>query len=1063
MTRRAKLIGIPRHLVRFTVLLVLLGASVALRAQLPTATVLGAVKDSSGAVVPGATVTARNVDTGQTRAGVTGADGSYRFPALAVGSYEIHVEQAGFRAEVRRGLTLTVAQEAVVNFTLQVGNIEQTVAVTAEAPLVNTTSGSLGGLVDEQRMADLPLNGRNYIELTLLQTGITNYQARGSNPGSAGTSFSSNGAPLRSNSYLLDGASMVTLPGATSAAVSNSTLGVEGIREFRVITNSFSAEYGMTMGSQMLMVSKGGTNTFHGSAFEYLRNSALDARNFFDLQTATTPRRLPAFTRNNFGGSGGGPLRKDKTFLYGVYEGLRERLGVTKVNNTIPLSARVDGGLVPQISPVIKPLLPLFPDPNLPNGQFTAPFSQPTDESYGQMRADQTFSNLDTLFVRYTVDDAQTIRPIINDYPQFKDLFASRSHFATLSEGHVFSPSVLNTFRFSFSRTWATDDSPSGILGPQFSLVPGREIGNISIGGVITAFGPTGVTPNTKKQNIFTWSDDLFYTRGRHSLKFGALINRFRAYMESPVNGRGTVSFANLTSFLLAQTTSYTATTPDSNFGRTYHYTTLGFYAQDDLRLRSNFTLNLGLRYEFNTEVTETNGLGVALRDIQHDAATTLGRAFQNLSLRNLSPRIGFAWDVNGDGRTAVRGGFGLLYDIAALGPSLYQGAARLPPYVKASTVATPAPFTIPLVFPPESLGKTLTLIDYWNQQPHMLQYNLTVERQLPFQMAVTLAYGGSRGFNLMQMKEGNPTVPQILPDGRQFWPVNSPRTNPNWSTMTLFTAAGNSWYNSLQFGLVKRLSKGLQFQSSYTWSQVIDETQGQGTSEATLGGSVFGSDPTHRDVDRGRAIFDVPHNWRFNALYRFPELFPRGALGKALQGWWMSGILALQSGPPFAAALSTSRSRSSVNGGIAGIDRPDLVVGRNNSNIVSGATAGCLGVAPGRPLGTPQLYFDPCAFAIQPAGFLGTAGRNILRGPGFATLDFSLVKDTPLGFLGEGGKLEFRAEFFNILNRVNFQLPNKLVFAARADVEAALPTAGLITSTVGSSRQIQLALKVIW
>src|SRR5881296_4721187 len=303
--------------------------------QLPTATILGEIKDSTGAVIPGASITAKNVETGLTRTGMSAEDGSYRFPALPVGSYEVKVELPGFRTELRSGLTLTVSQEAVVNFTLQAGAVEQTVVVTEDAPLVNTTSGSLGGLVDEKKVAELPLNGRNYIDLTLQMPGITQQRNLGVAASTVGTWFSSNGAPLRSNTYLLDGALMSNLTNGTSAAQDGSTLGIEGVREYRVITNSFSAEYGMTMGSQVIVVTKSGTNTLHGSLFEYFRNSALDARNFFDYKTPASDRRLPAFTRNQFGGSVGGPIKKDKTFFFGVYEGLRQRFGVTTISPTI--------------------------------------------------------------------------------------------------------------------------------------------------------------------------------------------------------------------------------------------------------------------------------------------------------------------------------------------------------------------------------------------------------------------------------------------------------------------------------------------------------------------------------------------------------------------------------------------------------------------------------------------------------------------------------------------------------------------------------------------------------
>ena len=405
---------------------------------------------------------------------------------------------------------------------------------------------------------------------------------------------------------------------------------------------------------------------------------------------------------------------------------------------------------------------------------------------------------------------------------------------------------------------------------------------------------------------------------------------------------------------------------------------------------------------------------------------------------------------MTGDSKTAVRGGFGLLYDIASLGSALHQGISGTAPFSTQSTVtstpASPLTVVLPLFFPPGTAGRGLRGPDYRMQQPHLLQYNLTVERQLPLDMAATIAYGGSRGINLVQVKEGKPTVPRILPDGRQFWTGNEPRTNPFWNEMTLMTAGGNSWYNSLQFGVTKRLSNGLQFQSSYTWSKLMDETQGQLPADNNNSSPAYGVDPTHREADRGLASFDLAHNWRLNAIYRLPGLTSARTLGKVLNGWWMSGILSIQSGYPFTVVLSSNRSRARVNGGAANIDRPDLVPDRSFDAMI---------------LGGPARYYDPTAFRIPPIGFLGTAGRSILRAPGFATLDFSLAKDTAFGFRGESGKLEFRAEFFNLLNRANFSLPNRTVYSARADVEAPLANAGRISATASTSRQIQFALKL--
>jgi outer membrane receptor protein involved in Fe transport len=1025
-------------------------------AQLPTATILGTVKDSTGAVIPGAAITAKNLETGLTRAGVSAEDGSYRFSALPVGSYELKVELPGFKTEVRSGLTLTVSEEAVVNFTLQAGAVEQTVVVTEDAPIVNTTSGSLGGLVDEQKVAELPLNGRNFIDLTLLQPGVTQHKNIGVAASTVGMWFSSNGAPLRSNNYLLDGAIMTNLTQGTSASQDSSTLGIEGIREYRVITNSFSAEYGMTMGSQVTIVTKGGTNTLHGSLFEYFRNSALDARNFFDYKTAASNRRLPAFARNQFGGSVGGPIKKDKTFFFGVYEGLRQHLGTTNVSPVIPAACHaksnnpcIGGG---NVSPAVQPLLDLFPLPNLPGDKFTFPFTQPTRDDYGQGRVDQIFSSKDSLFGRYTINDTDETDPL--NYPQFRTIRFSRNQYTTLSENHIFTPALLSTFRFSFSQTHPANPSPSGLIGPQYSFVPGEEIGIMNIGGV-SQMGPN-VAPTDFTQKLFTWSGDFFYTRGRHSLKFGTLINYYRQYLINNVNSFGTVTFATVPNFLRGLTSQYSVLTPGSLRVRNYHSNTLGFYAQDDFRVRPNLTFNLGLRYEFLTVPNEVTGHGSALRDLQHDDKATLGPPFRNMSLLNFSPRFGFAWDVTGNGKTAIRGGFAELYDVGVFGVSFAIAMSGTPPFSSFSSVATPSTFTLPLFFPPSAVGKSLRLIDYNTKQPHMLDYNFTVERQLPGQVGLTLGYAGSRGINIMQVKDGNPTIPQILPEGRKFWTGNDPRVNPNWSAFELHTAAGNSWYNALQFGLNKHLSKGLQFQSSYTWSKLIDETQGQAGADEAVS-SVFGVDPSNRHVDRGPADFDLRHNWQFNTIYQLPQPFKGRALGATLNGWRASGILSVQSGFPFTPDLRTNRSRSGVNAGGAGagagsIDHPNLVPGRTVQSII---------------LGGPNRYFDATAFTLQDTGFLGTSGRNILTGPGYTNLDFSLGKNIPIKQLGDSGALEFRGEFFNILNHPNFAMTDafRQVFAGTEKPgDLPLPTAGVITSTgYNRSRQIQFALKLLF
>ena len=1036
-------------------------------AQLPTGTVLGTVRDSTGAVVPSATVTVRNTETGLTRTAQSSADGSYRFAALPVGTYEIRAEQAGFRTEVRSGMSLAVGQEAVVNFALQVGAIEQTVEVTGEAPLVNTTSGSLGGLVDERQVSDLPLNGRNYINLTLLQPGIVQHDTQSQTGRGAGIWFSANGAPPRSNFYMLDGTPIGNTDGATSASVAGSTLGVEGIREWRMLTNSYSAEYGMRVGAQMSIVSKGGTNEFHGSLFEYLRNSALDARNFFDYKTETTPRRVRAFTRNQFGGSAGGPLQHDKVFFFGTYEGLRERLGVTSLINVIPAQCLVStnnpcavgaGNPEGNVLPAVVPILGLYPTPNLPSltpgrpqDRFTFPSTDSTGVNYGQARGDYNFSTNDTAFVRYTIDRGDKTQPL--DYPQFRRIGVTRNQFLTGAETHTFSPVLLGTFRFSLVRQMFDLDSVSGLSGPQYSLAPGLEIGRLSVGG-LTVFGPDNAAPSFQHTNAYSWSGDLFHTRGRHSFKFGTLINYYRQLLDASVNARGTVTFADVPAFLLGQTTSYLARKLGSETRRDYHYTTLGFYLQDDFRAFSNLTLNLGLRYEFHTDHTEVSGRGSALRDVQRDATFTPGLPFENPSLRNISPRFGFAWDVRGDGSTAVRGGFALLYNVAGFAQWLQNLSAASPPFSSHSSVTTPGTFAVPLFFPPSSVGGAVRTADYHMRNPHMLHYNLAVERQLPANMSVSVASAGSRGDNLQNNNEGNPTQQQVV-DDHFFWPLGVRRISPYWTQIAYYTADRNSWYNSLQFVVNKRFSRGVQFQSSYTWGQLLDEGGGVTVNDGG-GGRATTSMP--RSMDRGLANWNLAHTWRFNAIYRLPPMPFQGFLDKLLNGWWMSGILSAQTGLPFTPSLaSNTRTRSQ------GPSAPELNAGRRNENIVEGVAGSCAGARAGLPLGGSEIYFDPCAFSIPPAGFMGSAGRNILIGPGSVSLDYSLVKDTALPFLGESGKLEFRAEFFNLLNRVNFARPSTNVYAARTAVESPLDTAGEINGTVTKAREIQLALKLIW
>ena len=1005
-------------------------------AQITSATIFGIVRDDTGAVLPGVDVTVTNLDTGVMRAAVTAADGAYNIPGLPPGVYTARASLPGFATAVRTPLPLAVAEQATLNVTMKVGASE-VLNVVGTQTLVETRTSALSALVDERTIAQLPLNGRNFIDLALLQPGVVASIARpGAGLTSRGQQININGADSRANSYLLDGANMNGYAGLAVATAADSTLGVDTIREFRVVTNAFSADYGRATGGVVSIVTKSGTNDVHGSGFEFFRNRALDSRNFFDVEK-------PPFERHQLGLTWGGPIRRNRTFVFAGIERLVENLGVTQVTEVPNVAARA-GELGP-IAPAVRPYLDLFPLPNGPDiggglGRFSFPFDRVTRETFVQARVDHNFSQASALFVRYTVDRGARRSPTL--LPQFAIDLESRNQWLTVELKRSLGAALLNTARLSYSRVklGAANDGAASEL----AFIPGASaIGTIVIGS--REFGPERTNPQHQDVEYFTLSNDVAYSRGRHFLKAGALVERARTGTENSTSVRGRFTFPSVQRFLAAAPSRFTGVLPGYELNRTRQNTTFGFYLQDDLTAHPRLMLNLGVRYEFYTVPNDTAGRDSALQNVLTDREFTVGAVFENPSLKNLGPRVGLAWDLSGDGKSSIRGGVGLYYDTDGPFNSALLAAAFSPPFATSVNLTNPA-FPYPS-FDRATVDRSARGLDYHVGQPHLLTGNVNLQREVLPGLVLAAGFAGSRGYNLVQAIEGNPVVPQVLADGTRFFPAAGSRRNPNWESIDFRSTDGQSWYRALQLGATKRYSGGYRWQVAYTLGTVIDLSQGQVGGGAT-NSSVFPQDPIDPRNDRGPADFDVRHVLTLSVTWDLPFGQSRSGLAAVLvRGWQINAFGILRSGVPFSPAIQ-SQNNWSRSGNVApgAEDRPNVRPGVRPEDIV---------------LGGPLQYFDPGAFVLQPQGFLGNAGRNMLTGPGLVNVHLSAVKGVKPRLFHTAGDIELRLEAFNVFNRTNFGVPNRVVFAGVSANEAPLPTAGQITTTATDARQVQLGVKL--
>ncbi|MBO0721816.1 MAG: TonB-dependent receptor, partial [Blastocatellia bacterium] len=1060
--------------------------------------------DSSGALVVGAKIEVKNLGTAIMQSAITDSQGRYNLPDLPVGSYEIRVSATGFQTVVRTGITLTVGSQPVVDVALPTGAPSETVTVVGEAAQVETRTATVSSLITPTQMRDLPLNGRNFTALLTLGPGVqTVPQSPAGGGGSATfygqeTNYSVAGSRPEGQSFLLDNTELQGFfnHGAGSSVTGNS-LGVEAIQEFRVLTNTYSAEYGGT-GAVVNAVSRNGTNNLHGTAFEFLRNSVFDAKNYFDDPASD----IPTFRRNQFGGTLGGPIKKDKFFFFGNYEGLRQAQGQTgrqfvptaavhqgilpcaALNNTAncttstpdvslgvpnPNNSNPDKALVAKILQ-IYPLPNASPSPGRPAGSelldrqgrrtgvglFTSVANEIINEDYVLGRMDYTISQKDSLFGRYILDDAFRRIPFplssLDNWPEVDNSF---NQFFTLEERRIFSPMVVNSIRFSFTRTHEQGRTDGSVPALQL-LGGGRQDGAIFATGAlgpITPIGASGTVPFFLVQNKFTVGDDLVLNRGPHSFKLGANVTRVQTNLSAPSYVGGNFTFGTLENFLNGTPILMLGVSaPSPTFSTARYFREIDFfpYFQDDWKLTPRLTLNLGLRYEFATNAKGAGGipLNVILDPLTSTGFTTVDHVLaSNPNVWNFDPRIGLAWDPFNDHKTSIRAGFGMFHEPVA--PRTYAPAFYLAP-PSGSTILIAPELTNPygIGLPPGSVFSpaysAFAGLDYsTDTAPYVMQYNLTIQREFPRSFIASVGYVGSSGVHQFSIRDQNlpmTTPGGTGPPGSSTNPFSGVATNPNFGSLNDVAPSSHSTYHSLQLSLNRQFSQGFVLGTSFTWSKCIDD--GSVSSGLEQGG--FGvTYALNQAYDRGLCTFDISNNFNANAIYSLPF---RG--NKFVEGWQLSGIMRTYGGTPINIQTGYTFPTRSGLGGIAG-DRPNY--------------SGAPGCNPDHVIGDPNQWFDPACYVRQPFGTLGDVPRHSIRGPGFFNVDFAMMKNTKVS---ENLDIQFRTEIFNATNHPNFQTPESFTLFAGSATDATPipnPNVGRFLNTVNSSRQIQFGLKFIF
>ncbi len=1059
-----------RYLILFS-LIVVLGiawGSGNLAAQSVEGTLRGRVRDASGAVVTAATVRARDAEKGLLYPTQTDSLGLFQI-ALPPGRYELTVDAQGFATTRETGIALSLGQTLALDFILQVSDRQESIVVKAPAPLVDTASGTLSALVDRERLQQLPLNGRDFGHLALLQPGVVaNPNGANAPYGGKWANFVVNGQIDQGVLFLMDGTEINDIAsGRTPSGSSGLLLGLDAVQEFQVLLNGYKAEFGKNSGGVIHVATRSGTNQLHGSLFEFLRNSVLDARNFFDRRASPSEPRLPPFRRNQFGASLGGPIRRDRTFFFLNYEGLRERKGITAVA-TVP-TAEARSAAVPAVVPFLN-LYPLPNGPVNPDGRtasLTSSILQPAREDFGLLRVDHRLGERTTVMGRLSIQDSLVTPPFPSTpVPGFPQDLPHRNTYSMIGLTTALGTNAVNAFHFAFNRTYGAIELPPPPNGLTISPVPGRDFGLIIVSGISNLGTQTFVPRATP--NLFEIANNFSSRRGRHSQKYGVSVQRYRANELRGTFFNGQYTFAGLDPFLAGTPTIFigvlggtAAAGPASPAG--WRWTSYNLYAQDDMEILPRLTLNLGIRYEFSTSPTEVNGQLANLRS-PLDPQITYGGQLFNTMARSFAPRFGFAWSPSSRRQAVLRGGYGIFFNPLVV--NMWANSRLVPPFVETKSIPA-APFPNPLATGRTPVASTTgQSIEYDLSQPYSQQWNLQWQQAVAAEWVAKAGYVGSRTLHLIRSLEANAALPVVV-DGKKFFPANSPRRNPNFAAIRGRTSDGNSWYNALQVTLERRFSSAWGFQSSYTWGKSLSTNESSFHTFPSQ--SPNSQDPDDLFLDKGRSAFDVRHRFVTNFLFQVPQLTWSNPWNRLVSGWHMSAIASFSSGYPFSVVDGFNRSRNLQTDPIA--DRPDLLSGARYEDLPKGVSRGCGNIPAGTPVGTPNLWFDPCAFTLQPAGYYGNVARNALTGPGFANVDLSWSKTFSLS---EEQTLEFRADFFNIFNHPNFSTPRSptgaqvtggvIVFPSPPATPDTPPVragnAGQIFSTVNDSRQIQFSLR---